>query len=115
MKKLLLAACMTVLLILGITVGAVSAKADDLVPVDASAGLNLYTLAEGGYLKLTGRAIANSEGYIETDFSSCGFEVIINAPAATDLTLTYSSYSGAATPDQEYVDPDANEYTAQGD
>ena len=59
--------------------------------VSASKGVNLYELARRGYLKLTGRAIPNEEGYLETDFSSSGFETIISVPEDTTLDLTVSS------------------------
>ena len=98
-----MAAFMAAMLSLGIAAGTVGAKADGLVPVDASSGLNLYTLSQGGYLKLTGRAIPNSAGYLETDFSSSGFEVIINAPAATTFQLTVSSNASGSDAKGRYT------------
>ncbi len=113
MKKQVISFLTALLLVLlaAFLTGSVSAKADDLDPVDASSGVDLYTLSQNGYLKLTGRAIPNSEGYLETDFASSGFETIINAPAATDLVLTVSSYPQGLYKGRVTIYVDESEYT----
>ncbi len=92
--------------------------AETKIPLDASTGLDLYELAAKGYLKLTGRAIPNENGYLETDFASSGFETEITASCDTTLTLTVSSWKDGKFRGRVAVHVDREAYsfvTEQGD